>query len=488
MAKKRSTDPRLPKSLQEVLTAMGEKQRGRFGDYLLHELAHGQPRLLRLHALIEDHFFPQKPPLLSWEDGLSQAGIIPSQLDKLLSMLHQRLDQFLGLQQVLRAPHRHVAPTLEAYIKLKVDDATQEKKWRQLSKKLQSEPTSVELLRGMLDLEHLAIRSRISAAAPVEESHFAEINRLLDQHYLLNKLKYCCGAINEAQLLRLPFPAALVQQVEEIMRGHTEALPGWGLAYHAIYRLLVDPSQPLERYESALALLVAQAPAICKEDNFDLFNFLLNLCYRRTDVGDAGFEALVARLYRQVIDFDLLAVDGQIHPRTFKNVVSIHCRQGDFAWCRTFIAQHQGLLPDEDQGIVPAYCTGLVHFYEGEHAQAAAIFKEIIRLNPDDHFLSFESRNLLLKSYFLRYTSLTRSEHEDLFRMVDAFRMYARRNSKLDDFHRQSYLNFIQCFSQLLRHLDEKGGPFPEALRKNIEAEKMITNKSWLLSLFKEKF
>lgn len=487
MERERPIEPKLPKSLQEVLTAMGEKQRGRFGEYLLLEPWHGQARLARLQALIELHCFPKTPPLSHWEDDLAEAGIIPSQLDKLLSLLHQRLDQFLSLQQVLRAPHRHVAHTLEAYTALKVDYATKEKKWRQLTKKLQSEPASVEHLRSMLDLEHHAIKSRISAGVPVPGSHFEEMHRLLDQHYLLGKLKYCCAAINEAQLLQLSFPLALAQQVQEILARHTQALSGWGRAYQAIFHLQMDPAQPLDRYESVLALLVAEAPGISHEDNFDLFNFLLNLCYRRMDVGDAGFEALVARIYLQVVEDELLAVDGQIHPRSFKNIVSIHCRQGHFAWCRTFIQQHKAFLPTEDQHIVPLYCTGLVHFYEGDHAQAARLLKEIIRLDPDDHFLSFESRNLVLKSYFLRYADLTLAEHEDLFKMVDAFRMYARRNSKLDDFHRRSYLNFIHHFSQLLRHLDEKAGPFPEAWRKNIEAEKMITNKSWLLSLFKEK-
>lgn len=490
MKKKNLDDTQLPKSLQVVLGAMSDKDRKLFGRYLQFEPFNPQQKLVDLYNLIEAHFFAAKKPPLNWEEAVSAAGINPSQIHKLLSFLHQRLDQFLGMQQFLGAPHHNSSYNLKAYDALKVDYGTTEKKWRQLHKKLHGDPLSTEHLHQMLDLEHFATKARIAAQVNVEGSYFAEMHRLIDQHYLLHKLKYCCAALNEAQLLKLPFPGALARQVQDFLRGHAEALPAFGLAYSRIFALQMEPSQPLEAYEAALGQLVETERDISREDNFDLFNYLLNLCHRRIDSGDPGFEALIVRLYGQLIALDLLTVDGEIPPRTYKNIVSINCRRGHFEWCRGFIRDHRLLLPKEDQTILPQYCMGLVHFYEGDHLLSAGIFREIIRLDPDDHFWGFESRNLLLKSYFSRYQTLSQAEHEDLYKLVDSFRMYVRRNSKLDAYHQQSYLNFIQYFSLLLRHLDQQGGTkdFPAELRKAVEEEKIVTNKVWLLKMLEEKF
>lgn len=488
MEKQHAAEPQLPKSLQVVLGAMSEKERKLFGRYLQFELFNARQKLVDLYELIEAHFFAAKKPVTSWEAALDKAGINPSQINKLLTFLHQRLDQFLGMQQILAAPHRYLSYSLEAYNALKVEYGSTEKKWRQLRKKLQSEPLSTEHLHQLLELEHFAIKSRIVAHADVEGSYFAEMHQLIDQHYLLTKLKYCCAAINEAQLLKLPFPTGLAQQVQDFLDSYAHALPAFGRAYRAIFALQMAAQQPLAQYEAVLAELVQYEPEISREDNFDLFNYLLNLCYRRIDVGDPGFEALVVKLYGTLITLDLLTVDGEIPPRTYKNIVSMNCRQGHFAWCGTFIEDHRALLPKEDQALLPKYCKGLVHFYEGNHAHSAQVFREVIQLNPDDHFWGFESRNLLLKSYFHRYHALSEAEHEDLYKLVDSFRMYVRRNSKLDAYHQQSYLNFIQYFSLLLRHLDQQGaGAFPPALKKAVEEEKFVTNKAWLLSVFEEK-
>lgn len=487
MERKQASNPKLPKSLHEILMAMDGDQRNTFGHYLQVPPPFGAPRLARLQQLIELHFFALKPPPATWEEDLATAGISLTQIDKLLSMLHQRLDQFLSWEQLVKSPQHHLPHIIEAYTALKVDFATKEKKWRQLNKKLQAEPGSIGQLRSMIDLEHRAITARIGAGVQAAGSHFTEMHHLLDQHYLLSKLKYCCASLNEAFLLKLAFPTLLVHQVQEVLNRHTAPLPPIIRAYAAVWGLQREPIQDLDRFAAAVTLLEEVAPSVEQEDALDLFNFVLNLCYRHMDVGSPGFDGLAGRIYRILARFGLLAYDGEINTRMFKNVVSIHSRQGLFDWCHTFIAEYKGLLPKEDRVYMPTFCLGLVQYYQGEYLAAVKAFKEVIRFNPEDYFFNLESRTLLLKSYFLRYATLSSSEQEELYKLLDAFRMYVRRNPQMGEFHRKSYLAFTQHFGRLLRHLEEKGGPFPDHLRKAIESEKMITNKAWLLALFEEK-
>jgi hypothetical protein len=106
MKEKHLADIQLPKSLGVVLGAMSEKDRKRFGHYLQQDPFHPQQKLSDLYDLIVSQFFTARAPAVRWEEALRKAGIKGAQIHKQLTYLHQRLDQFLGMQQILAAPHR----------------------------------------------------------------------------------------------------------------------------------------------------------------------------------------------------------------------------------------------------------------------------------------------------------------------------------------------------------------------------------------------
>ena len=194
-------------------------------------------------------------------------------------------------------------------------------------------------------------------------------------------------------------------------------------------------------------------------------------------------------IYEHLINGDLILVNGVIPARTFKNIVSMNCKLNKFEWCLDFIETYKKGLPSEDQELLPQYCQGLVNFYSGNYLDSTAIFKAFIKNHHEDHFLGFESRNLLLKSFFHRFEQLDAQEYEELQRMIESFRMNVQRNNKLSQFHIKSYFNFLHYFKILLRHIEINGSkqPFPQDLQKEIEALEFVTNKNWLLDVIKEK-
>ncbi|MFN8393119.1 MAG: hypothetical protein U0176_00430 [Bacteroidia bacterium] len=487
MDKRSPGSPQLPKSLHEVLSAMGEKQRRVFGQYLNFEPFNSLQRLTQLHELIQSHFFAKSSPKQSWDDALKQAGINVQQLDKLLSYLQLRLDQFLAMQQLSQSPHRFLSYTLEAYNALKVDAGTREKKLRQIRKRISGEPQSTEQLQQLINLELFAIPIRIETHAREEGSYYAELNRLIDESALVTELKACCASINESRMRKLPSPDARIRQLRERLTAYPGSLPEIGLAYRAIFELQLSGPEGVEHYSGALDLLTANAQLIDRMDLWDLFGYLLNLCLPRLDGAVPGYAPLVAQIYDQLMALDLLALDGQLQPRMFKNVVSIHCRQGNYDICRRFIRDYGSLLPKEEREVLPQHCLGLVQFYEGQFRQAADSFRQVIQANPEDHFWGLESRSMLLKASFHLYDELGPDELDELMRLVDAFKMYVRRHSQLDAYNRKCYLNFIKFFNQLLKTREGLGDQSRPSLLRAVELEKMVTNKAWLLKVLAEK-
>lgn len=479
----------ISKGLLSVLDVLSSKQKREFELFLDFEPFDYNQRLRDFYHLLKKHFLQKKKSGINLIDELEKIGITQSQFNKFQTFLHQKLDQFLALQQIINQAHRYHSYTLEAYDELDIDFANKDRKARQINKKLLKDSQTLEHFEQAKKLEAFAIKSRIAENFKADESHYEEMHSLIDQNYILEKLKYSCASMNEAMVSNQPFPQSKIETLKAVMATHEMPLPPIGIAYRAIFGLMVDPKQGLEAYEAAFSEVLENQKELTKDDQFDTLNYLLNLSFLKVAVAEDGFVDFVVRIYRSLIESKLLKVEGEIPARTFKNIVSINCKSKNYDWCMDFIENNQKYLPEEDKIVLPQLCTGLVNFYAGNYLESSKIFRAIIQINPDDPFWGFESRNLLLKSYYHRFKDLKPDEYEDLLKLTDSFRMYARRNNDLSEFHRKSYLNFVRYFNQMLRHLEKHGNdaPFPKSLSAEVENLEFITNKNWLLQAILEK-
>ena len=155
------------KGLIAVLKAMSAKQLEHFRQHLDFEPFEANVKLAELFHLIDLYFLSKKEPQQNWDDALERVAIKTSQLNKLQTYLHQKLDQFLAIQQIVQQPQRYHSYTIEAYSDLKIDYATIEKKWRQLEKKLSSDAESAEHFQHLSSLEVFMIKARIDGGIKI---------------------------------------------------------------------------------------------------------------------------------------------------------------------------------------------------------------------------------------------------------------------------------------------------------------------------------
>lgn len=482
-----SKKPR-PKGLVVVLSALSAKQLKLFRKYLEFEPFNAMPRLLELFLRIESKILKPEKLHLPLENLLPGSGIPANQLSKLVTLLHQKLDLFLSLQQIQNAPHRHLPFTLHAYQELGIESGLSEKKWRQLHKKLNTGPQTEEHFFQRYYLAQVATQIRIGPAPRTTKSHFQHIHDLSDLAYVTAKMRYLCASINEASILNLAPPIAQVEALAPLISQCHDEFPPYSEAFHLVLKLLSASAPPPSDFEKLLDFLRHHGPAIHQGDLFDLYNYVLNVIYSRIDIGEKAFVELAASTYSSMLAHGLLTLNGEMHPRIFKNIVSINCKLQRFAWCGTFIKDHQHFLKGENALLLPRYCSGLIQFYAGDHFASAEAFRQIMLEDPDDYYWGFESRNLLLKSLFHRFEELSFEEHEELLRLVESFRMYIRRNSRLSEFHKQSYLNFIRYFTAILKFKDQAPSEDAlESLAQEIQDQQFVTHKAWLMARLREK-
>lgn len=477
---------RLKGSIQ-LLQAMSPGSIELFGEYLNFPPFNSQARLSAFFDLVNRYILQPQDWEFELESVLDEHAILPSQVPKLHTLLQQKIDQFLAFQLIEEKPHRWMPYVLDAYNQLEVDETLKEKKWKQLEKRLSSEVEGTELLFRKMELEHFFVQSQVSGPSKPGQSIFEEIQARLGQATATAHFKYLCARLNEAQLVNLPPPD--LSSFASLPLPAEEDLPLLGKAYRQVLELLPSNSPDPEIIRNLAFQLKERAQEIVREDLLDLFNYFLNICYRRINLGEKPFESLGASLFRDMLDLNLIPWKGQIPPRLFKNIVSLNCRLTNYAWTLEFIDRYAPALPSPEDQFLAGYCRGLVHFYSGNHHESATIFRRIMQEDHQDQFWGFESRNLLLKSLFQRYDDLSMQEHEELLRLIDSFRMYTRRNKRLSRFHQKCYLNFIQVFNSLVR-LEEASDSSHGALEelwKEIDQEELITHKEWLLAVIERR-
>lgn len=465
-----------------VLAAMPIKSRTLFRKYLDFAPFNGSSKVVMLYDFIEASVLGPEKLELNYADFVPEAVILPSQVEKIASHLHQKLDYFLALQEIEAHPARHAPHTLAAYERLLPGSPLIDKQYRKISKRLITESTSPETFGALSRLEHMYLPARIAAGTKGQESIYDLPIQHRNDQFLLWHLIYTCARMNESRLLNRPWPTTAIQEIRQLKLNIKEGTPILIRAYAKVFDIL-DASELLDQFmKDTIAFLESHLKHISVTDLGDMFQYLLNVSFREIDLGKDKFEALAANIYRKLLGYGLLTQEGRMHPYVYKNIVSLHCKTGEFEWATQFIEEYQPSLPEQDQEFLPNYGRGLIFFYQNDFRTSANIFRKIVVQDPDGLFWGFESRNLLMKSLFMMDRKMNFEELDELLRLVKSFKVYVQRNQSLSNFHRKSYLNFAHYFGQLmkLREKEKRDSSEVNQLWKQIKQEKFITHKKWI--------
>ncbi|MEM7040176.1 MAG: hypothetical protein AAF570_24625 [Bacteroidota bacterium] len=106
----------------------------------------------------------------------------------------------------------------------------------------------------------------------------------------------------------------------------------------------------------------------------------------------------------------------------------------------------------------------------GAYSNAKKLLREV---EFTDVYYHLDSKALLLKTYFeLR-------DWEPLESLIEAFRIYLRRNKMISDYQRKVYLNFLKFAKKLYRYHHRRGPSIPVILA-DMETTREIADLRWL--------
>ena len=201
-----------------------------------------------------------------------------------------------------------------------------------------------------------------------------------------------------------------------------------------------------------------------------MFVFAQNFCIKRINKGEIGSLEEIFRLYKAIVEKGLIFEGNYVSQPDFKNIVTTGLRLGEVEWVSQFIEEYTPQLNPEFSENASTYSMAWVHFTRKEYDKA---LRMLLRVEFNDVYYHLDSKSLLMKVYY------EMNEFDSFFSLVDAFKIYLRRNRFISDFQRETYHNFILLINKLMK-IKAGRHPMSPALLNEIESTKPAADLVWL--------
>lgn len=472
--------------VHQILSLFEPEEIKRFRAFLVSPLYDKNKSLLRFFELWEARVLSADAETgeISPEAFLKGSDFKLSRLDKLCSQLHRKALDFLALLEFERekemqmnceatALERRGAPSEE----IQRHDQRQ-RRWLQGQKA----SAAMELHNLQLHWRIARANARSRKTQVLWKEDFHELHERLDAWYYLQKLKLAAASANARHLYNQEeeSPASFLHFFRQSV--DAEKLHPLTRAYLLTLDMLTqEPAQ--DAFIELSVLLQDEADGFEEEEARELYHYALNFCIRKSNLGEEVYKEYTGKLYRDLLDKELVLFNGRLSAQTMKNIVVIHCRLGKLDWVQQFLEGYRHRL---DLGADPAtvtYNEAVLAFFRRDFRVAIDKLKEVVSQLKNDIFYELDARIYLWKSYFEFYDHLRLEEVDEMERMYDAFRVYIDRNNKISEVHKVQYRNFIREFRRLLRAVHKESLPQTQllSLRQELVELEHTIGKEWFV-------
>jgi hypothetical protein len=207
-----------------------------------------------------------------------------------------------------------------------------------------------------------------------------------------------------------------------------------------------------------------------------MYVFAQNYCIKRINQGDSNALKDIFELYQLMVDNELIFEGNYVSQPDFKNIVTTGLRLGEVEWVNGFIEEFREKLNPEFSENAYTYSMAWIHFTKKEYDKA---LRMLLRVEFNDVYYHLDSKSLLMKVYY------EMNEFDAFLSLVDAFRIYLRRNKFISEFQKETYSNFIQVINKLMK-LKMRNQPITLAIHEDICATKPAADLHWLISKSEE--
>lgn len=292
----------------------------------------------------------------------------------------------------------------------------------------------------------------------------------LDRFYFFQQLTYACGMLERQNILEgtyeLPFTSAWLQHLRDRNFFSDPQIE----LFHAILQMQRHDNEEyfLQLIQQVRKVQTRASPEVLRS----AYLAAINYCARHIRKGKQLYVESALKLYMEGLENQVLLNHGQLSPWTFNNVIKLALRLKRYDWIPDFMYSFESLLPDKFRADAVAYNQAELYYYTQRLPQAQ---EALLQVSYTDLNYYLGARVLLAKIYF------ERDELEPLLSLIAAFMMFLKRNRKLSQNLRKTYLNFCEILFQITKRRPQQVA----VLHQRILDTQPLTDRQWLLDCLK---
>jgi hypothetical protein len=392
------------------------------------------------------------------------------QIRNLRSDLFQRLLDFLVDEELRVAPEREVllAKALNRYGITEYFPALAQKMEDQLSS--MGMGVFVAEARAALTYEIEQNKFQVDGRKTID---FPKIIAGFEEVYVLRVLYLSMARQSHRNMVGETSsyqPALLPTIFSEIKAGRFSSSPLIELYYQ--FLLMQQNATQHEAFFESRRLILIQGPKMELESLREMYQLLLHCSVQKANEGQENFIQETYSLYREMLDFGV-AGSHNMNAFQFKIFVTAGLKLGKGVEISEFIETYGPHLDSRYREHFMVYARGLVHYYQGEYAEAERQLNRVL-VDFEDPFLGMDARGYLMQIYYETKDDIGMES------MPDAFRKYLKRHSKISTGRRKVYDLYIGFYRRLVCLQPGHDAQW-EKLHSDILASEYNSARSWML-------
>ncbi len=310
-----------------------------------------------------------------------------------------------------------------------------------------------------------------------EITNIDQILHNLDVFYIIEKLRFYCEILSRKTFVKHQYNNRLIDEILSLVQqGEALSVPVISIYYHIVLTHL-HPDEKKYYFELKQAVN-SQAQYLPEAHRKEVFDSILNYCNRKINQGHQEFLQESFDHYQEVLQNELIYIDGLITHWTFKNVVVLALRLGEFEWAENFILRFADRIEPVFRENAVKYNLAQLYFYRKDFAKVITLLQEV---EYDDVSYNLGAKTMLLATYY------ELEEFEPLRALGESFRAFInRRQSTISEMRRKSYLNLIS-FTLKLSKVSTSNQQALTKIMDSLQKADTIASEHWIRDKVQEK-
>lgn len=297
----------------------------------------------------------------------------------------------------------------------------------------------------------------------------------LDYFYIAEKLKFYCSILSRKKFLTYEYQFNFIEEITEFSaKNPIKEIPIIKV-YRQILFTLLEPDIP-EHYFELKDILRNNSQIFPKEEANQMYQYAQNYCATKVNTGQSNFLTEYFELYQELFSKELIIEDGKLNPWHFKNVILVANRLGKYDWSENFIGEYQSYLAEAYRKNAVTYNLAQLYFYQKKYNK---VIEQLRDVEYEDLAYNLNSKMILIAVYY------ETDELEPLYSLFDSFRTYLNRHNEISADRKTLYLNFIR-FTKRISNVKPGASQQIKKIQKEVDEEKAVINKKWLLEKIEE--